>query len=302
MRRYSLFLLIVGLLSLLALATGAYAGGAEILFTACTNGVMENCGCPNDPLGAMEKRSSEIMRRRQLGDVLLLDSGDFVPPLHDTVATPFIVEAMRVQEYDAIGLGDQELIQGPEMMALMMEKLPIVNANLVYSDTHKPVAKHAYRIIEKGGEKYFVTAILDKQTLRYMAPRLINYVTVLDPDSALEAVLKHAPADAKVIVLSHAGEDIDAEKANQWKGVDLIIGGHSQSLYREQSGMDRRGKIPVVQCGSNARYLGVAQFKGSRVRTELITIKREFPDDQRILDQVVKLKSRRRQFGDSYSH
>lgn len=261
----------------------------EILYTGCTNARFENCRCPNDPLGAMEKRTAEIERRREEGDVILVDSGDFMPATYDTLTARYVVEAMAVAGYDAVGVGDQELMQGPEILKMISGKLPLISANVVYPDG-TPIADKV-RIIQRGGDVYAFTALISKDALRFIPRERVDYFRVLDPDSALAAVRSEIPTGARFIVLSHSGETKDLKNAARWKGIDLIIGGHSQSVIE---GVNKETSIPIVQAGGNGRYLGVAVFHGNRVRAELVPIRPEFPDDPRIITIVMKLKSARR--------
>ncbi len=274
---------------ILAVAAGLSTGRAfavDILYTGCSNGRIENCHCPNDTLGAMEKRTVQIEKRRQAGEVLLLDSGDFLPALVDTLAAQTIIGIMRLTGYDAVGIGDQELMHGPEILKTMVDSLPIVSANLVWADG-TPVAP-SLRLIERDGTLFAVTAIIIPDAFRFIPPEMVDHVRALDPDSALAAVVARVPEGAKVIVLSHSGEFVDRAHADRWENVDLIVGGHSQSVIET---VDRRGRIPVVQAGGNGRYLGIASFDGDAVEAELMPIGISLPDDPRVIEMLMKLKS-----------
>ncbi|MDP8205166.1 MAG: hypothetical protein P9L92_00745 [Candidatus Electryonea clarkiae] len=280
----SLIFLIIFMLAMLGFPASSSA--LEILYTGCTNGKFENCRCPNDPLGAVEKRLAEIDRRRELDEVLLFDSGDFMPALIDTLTSRYVVKAMKLQAFDAVGVGDQEIMQGRVILDDIIKNLPVVSANIVFADG-TPIAPK-YKIIEKEGKKYAITAIIAPDALRFIPPENVDYIKVLDPDNAISEVRDSIPDDVKLIVLSHAGEDADKKFAAKWEGVDLIIGGHSQS---EIEGIIENTAIPIVQAGGNGRYLGVAKFRGPKVRAEIIPMRPELPDDQRIIDILMLLKS-----------
>lgn len=261
--------------------------GVDLYYTSCTNGQMENCHCPSQPLGAMEKRTAEIERRRSVGeDFFLVDSGDFMPAMQDSFAARTMIEIMDLNGYDAIGLGDQEILQGRTIVEEILESLPVVTTNLAYRESGELLAE-PFRILEKGGSTLFIAAIIDPDALQFMSYDLVNYVTILPVDSCLTSILASAPADAEVIVLSHSGAIKDVEYASSWENVDLIVGGHSQTRI---PGVDRDYEIPYVQAGCNARYLGIARIRGDRVRAELFEIRPELPDDERVLSLLIELR------------
>ncbi len=282
----SAVLLIV--VSLIIVVNTSSAIALEILYTGCTNATFENCRCPSDPLGAMEKRTLEIERRRELGEVILVDSGDFMPALNDSLTSRFVIEAMEYAGYDAIGLGDQELRQGEKVIRQICERLPVICANVVYLDG-TPLAP-PLRIVERKNSKYAITSLLNPDALKFIDPNDVQYIKVLDPDSMLVVVKGLVPGNAKLIVLSHAGNEHDRKNSKKWKDVDLIVGGHSQTVIE---GVEDKYPVPIVQAGGNARYLGVAAFRGPKVRAELISMRYELPDDKRITDLVLRLKKAR---------
>jgi len=271
---------------LFVFATSGDLLAVDILYSGCTNGHLENCRCPQDPFGALEKRLPEVERLRQMGDILLLDSGDICPALVDSLGSNAVIEAFELFGYDVVGLGDQDVLQGESILQKMINKLPVVSANII--DKEGKLIAPAYRIIERGGVKFFVTAIIHPSAFYFIEPHRVNYINALDPDSALSAVLSKAPEDSKVIVLSHAGFEIDKENAAKWERVDLIVGGHDQSVI---NGVETGYGVPIVQAGGNSRYMGVARFRGSRIKAELITIKPELPDDDRMIDLIINFKA-----------
>ena len=57
-----------------------------LLHSNSGNGVLENCGCPEHPLGALEKRSALIKEIRESNEhVLLLDSGDLLSSVGNSI-------------------------------------------------------------------------------------------------------------------------------------------------------------------------------------------------------------------------
>ncbi len=261
----------------------------DILYTGSTNGQIENCRCPSDPYGSMEKRAPEINRRRALGEVIVLDSGDFMPESVDTLKARTIIEIMAHTRYDAIALGDQELQQGIALVAEMSRKLPLVSANLEYADGR--LLAPSFRVFDRDSHTYIVTAIYDPMLFLGLDSTIQKHFKVHDPDEALNKVRQKAPRDAVFIVLCHAPEQKQQQFASSWQGMDLIIGGHTEAVIE---GVDHRATIPIVQAGAKGRYLGVAQIHGDRVKAELVAIRPEFPDDSTIIDLFMKYKSEKK--------
>ncbi len=279
-------MMIASALIVLLLTAFSPVYSADIYYTSCTNGHIENCHCPTNPLGASEKRTAEIERRREAGEeFILVDSGDFMSAMPDSLVAMAMIDVMLYTGYDAIGLGDQELMQGQQVIENAMERLPIVSANLVLNDG-RPIG-YPYKIVERDGITFFITALFDTAALRFIPRYEVDYFHVLDADSALAAVVAQAPENAKVILLSHAGIARDRVNADRWEGIDLIVGSHSQSRIL---GIDSETSIPMVQPGCNGRFLGVARFRGNSVRAELVEILPEFPDDPRIMDVIMELR------------
>jgi 2',3'-cyclic-nucleotide 2'-phosphodiesterase (5'-nucleotidase family) len=279
----------VVLVLLVTYISDAQAKPLDILYTGCTNGVLENCRCPNDPFGALEKRTFEIDRRRKIGELILVDSGDFLSAIKDTIAAGFIIKAVELNGYDAITLGDQDLFHGRKTVEKILKTLPVVSANIAW-DNGQLIAP-PFRVVERSGQTFVITAITDPSTFKFIDPDLLSHIKLLDPDSSLKSVLKDIPKEAKVIVLSHSGYDMDKRFAAEWKNVDLIVGGHSQSKI---DGVDANFGIPIVQSGGNARYLGTARLRRGKARAELMEIRVELPDDPRIIDLVMELRNARR--------
>ncbi len=279
----------VVLMLLLISLPNAFAKPLDILYTGCTNGVMENCRCPNDPFGALEKRTFEIDRRRKIGDLILVDSGDFLPALKDTLAARILIKALEINRYDAVTFGDQDLFHGRKIVEQIVSRLPVVSANVVWSDG-KLVAP-PFKTVKKDGKTFAIIGITHPDAFKFIDPDLLSHVKLLDPVESIKSTLIDIPKGTTVILLSHSGYEVDKTLASEFRDIDLIVGGHSQSKI---DGVDSKYGAPIVQSGGNARYLGTARLRGGRTRAELMDIRVELPDDPRIIDLVMELRNARR--------
>ncbi|MBD3165228.1 hypothetical protein GF324_01400 [bacterium] len=274
--------------SLTVLAAAAPLHAVDIYYTTCTDGEFENCRCPSKPLGGMEKRLGEIERRRAAGEeFLLVDSGNFMRAKVDSFQAETSIDIYELYDYDAVLPGVHELKQGRAVIEKVVDRLPVVAANLTYKDG-RPLTK-TFRRFERDGETVIITGLFDPALAEQLPPQQIEYLQIQPVEYSLRKVLDEVPAGATVVVLLHSTHSGDKEFASQWDRVNLVVGGAS---CIKETGVRETGGAPVVAAGANARYLGTARVRGSRARVELVPIRPELPDDPRALKFIVEWRSR----------
>ena len=88
-----------------------------ILHTNNTNGALENCYCPDHPLGSIEKRSLYINDFINSNPrTIILDAGDFFTMSKKLLKDSLVCEAYATIPYDGILLGDQELTRDEKFL------------------------------------------------------------------------------------------------------------------------------------------------------------------------------------------
>ena len=260
-----------------------------LLYTARTDGRLENCRCPRDPNGALEKRLPEIQRIRDMGPVILVDAGDFFPPTLDSLGAEAILEAYRLHHYDAVTLGEQELRYGSDWVHKIDSQLPLVSANLSYQGGG-PVGE-TVRVFERDGETVAVTGITHPDAVRRLGPAFYENFSLLDVNQALAQAFADIPDAARKVVLAHVPRQTIEQNPDLWQGVDLLVSGHDADVI---DGAEQVGETFMVQPGAKGRFLGVARFHGPRVRAEARSIAPSLPDDPRIVQIVMDLKRKRK--------
>ncbi|GBE30432.1 MAG TPA: hypothetical protein ENH10_06920 [Bacteroidetes bacterium] len=274
---------------ILALSVTAQAADDTLLiFTARADGRLENCRCPSDPNGSIEKRLPEIQRFRELGPIVLVDAGGFCPQIFDTLAIPFMLQAYDLHQYDAVTLGYQELKFGPRWVKTIEDRLPVVSANLRYRDGSS--IGETVRVIERGNEIFAITGITTRESLRILGPEIYENFTLIEVEDALHMAFENVPDGARKIVLVQASTDQIREEKGWWEGIDLVIGGLNSDLFAEH---EMLGQTAYVQVGAKSRYLGIVRFRGTRVKTEIRSISSHLPDDPRILEIAIELRKER---------
>ncbi|MFN3682640.1 MAG: bifunctional metallophosphatase/5'-nucleotidase [Fimbriimonadaceae bacterium] len=251
-------------------------------------------------IATVARRIRESVKRAG-GTTWLVDAGDFCD------GTPFSTEykgdadneAMNAVGYDFGTFGNHEfnntLAQVRKLIAESKRKLVAANARL--KSDGRPLLE-PYRIERVGGARVAITGVITTSSGTYPAAR--EGVEFEDEVMALQRVTSELKGKADVIVvLSHAGYEVDLKIARQVPGIDVIVGGHSHTRlpygFVEWAGdelfQDRVNGTIIVQAfqwGGELGRLdllltkGKAGWKISRHRASLIPITSAIPEDPRV--------------------
>ena len=226
----------------------------RILFTNNSNGKLENCHCRNDSTGGLAERVGFIRKYREKHpDFLLLDSGGYLGLSDVERKGPKVFELMGIMGYDAWGIGDQELYKGFRrfMESFGDQTGRLINASLVDS-IGKPVFK-PYQIFEIGDIRIGVIGVFSAETFRFFPDESRDFMFE-NPDAVLDRLAPEVKKSADFIVLlSQMGRIEDVKLAGRRKDIDLIIGGHSQTLLNEALSVSG---CRIVQAGKGGGRVG----------------------------------------------
>lgn len=261
---------------LLFTAVGAYAQKhLEVLHTNDTH----SCIMPLNPnladtavagRGGFLRSVAMIKEERAKNpDLLLIDSGDFSQgsPFYTMFKGDVEVGLMNLMGYDAVTIGNHEFDFGLENMARIfkMAKFPVVCANYDFTGTCVEGLVKPYVIIKRNGLKIGLFG-LSPQLEGLVDLSKCKGVTYLDPievGNRVAAELKHDKKCDVVICVSHLGwlrpdEMGDQKLLASSKDIDLVLGGHSHSYFKDLRYVNNaNGKaVPVDQNGKNAMYVG----------------------------------------------
>ena len=226
----------------------------RILFTNNSNGKLVDCNCRSDPYGGLAERV-ELIRsyRGKYPDVLLLDSGGYFGLSNFERKGPVVLNLMEIMEYEACGIGDQELYHGLDRFLELYEWYSdrIVNASL-YTVEGEPVFT-PYRIVTVNGMRIGITGLVSNETFKYFPKERQDFV-VAEIDSILNKILPIMKNSSDyIIVLSQMGVKTDEKVVEKWPDIDLIIGGHSQTLLKKAINIS---DTHIVQAGKNGGMVG----------------------------------------------
>ena len=220
--------------------------------------------------GGFLRRLAMLGQERQKNpDLLLFDSGDFSQgsSYYSMFKGDVEVGLMNMMRYDAATIGNHEFDFGMENMARIfkMAKFPVVCANYDFTGTCVEGLVKPYVIIKRNGLKIGLFG-LSPQLEGLVDLSKCKGVTYLDPievGNRVAAELKHDKKCDVVICVSHLGwlrpdEMGDQKLLASSKDIDLVLGGHSHSYFKDLRYVNNaNGKaVPVDQNGKNAMYVG----------------------------------------------
>ncbi|MEJ6479107.1 MAG: bifunctional metallophosphatase/5'-nucleotidase [Octadecabacter sp.] len=179
--------------------------------------------------------------RARTDNSILVDGGDqFQGTLFYTYYKgAMAAEFMNQLGYDAMTVGNHEFDDGPEVLRGFMDAVdfPILMSNADFSGEELLAGELLKStIIERGGEQIGLIGLTPQNTDELASPG--PNVIFTDPSDAVQAeVDKLTEAGVnKIIVLSHSGYGVDQIVAANTTGVDVIVGGHTNTLLGDMDG------------------------------------------------------------------
>ena len=200
-------------------------------------------------------------------NTILVDGGDqFQGTLFYTYYKGMLAaEMMNKLGYDGMTVGNHEFDDGPEVLASFMGaiKFPILTSNAdVSAEPLLADVLEKSTVIERGGEKIGLIGLTPDDTDELASPG--PNITFSDPVVAVQGEVDRLTEMGvnKIIVLSHSGYKTDLRVAEETTGVDVIVGGHSNTLLSNTN--DRAegpyptmvGSTAIVQAYAYGKYLG----------------------------------------------
>ncbi|MBR5077009.1 MAG: metallophosphoesterase [Bacteroidales bacterium] len=218
-------------------------------------------GGDNGAGGAIERAAFVDSIRTVYGKdrVLLLHAGDF------SQGTPYFSELKGALEprvindfaYDCVTLGNHEFDNDIEALTERLKMLnpatKVVCANLDLSPFELGEYVKPYAILQRAGLKIGVIGLesdISTAVTRTVASRMQQLDNVEVTNRWADYLHETEKCDL-VILLSHAGYDVDQEIVPQTRWVDLVIGGHTHTFVDDFLYVtNARGKeVPIITDG-----------------------------------------------------
>ncbi len=174
-------------------------------------------------------------------------------------------EFMNQLGYDAMAVGNHEFDDGPEALEefAKLANFPVLmsNADLSAEPGLAAVIEKSV-VLEKAGEKIGIIGVtpINNDELASPGPN----ITFVDPSPAIQAEVDKLTAEGinKIVLLSHSGYGVDNVIAINTTGIDVIVGGHSNTLLSNTSDRaagpypDMVNGVAIVQAYAYGKYLG----------------------------------------------
>ena len=278
-----------------------------------TNDVHGHHEPQRDGHGGAARQATVVQQiRGEVDNHLLLDAGDrFTGTLfHVQYRGEDSVQIMNAIGYDALVLGNHEFNEGSEKLAEFVQALdfPTVSANIDFSaDPWLAGLVAPSVVLNVGGESIGIIGLTTPDTVVLNLPSkdLVFHENLAEITQAQVDSLS-AQGINKIILLSHLGYVPDLAVAQAVSGVDIVVGGHTNTfLSNAYSGA--LGEYPtvlesangepvlVVQADTKTIYLGRldVEFDSSGILTDwdgdAILLSRYITPDPDLSDLIAEL-------------
>lgn len=258
-------------LFLLLALTASYAHSAQteirILYLNDFHGFAE----PYKPFGSDENLggiaylSARLNLLRNERDSLLISAGDMIQGNNwaNLSQGESVIELMNAMKFDAMVLGNHEFDFGQDVLKKRVSeaKFPVLGANVEGFGLLKP-----YVIKEINKVKVAVIGVVTADTPVSTDPRNVEGLIFLQPAEVVKKTLQELKDKADIfIVLSHIGYQADRGLAEDVKGIDIIVGGHSHTKLSQPA---LAGDTIILQAWEHAKALGVIDITVADGRIE----------------------------------
>ncbi|XP_068199107.1 5'-nucleotidase [Antennarius striatus] len=285
-----------------------------------TSGISGKCKPDGRCFAGVARRATAVRGvRSRGGNVLLLDAGD---QFQGTVWFNYYRGAeaahfMNRLRYDAMALGNHEFDNGVGGLLdpfLAQIQCHVLSANIRTDPTLNATfgsAYSPYKVLHVGGEKVGVVGYTSLETTALSDPG--PHVFFEDEVASLQPYVDRLQEEGvtKIIALGHSGFSTDQQIARKVRGVDVVVGGHTNTFlytgpppssevpagpYPFLVQSDDGREVPVVQAYAFGKYLGLLNVtfddNGNVLesRGNPILLDSSVPQDPEILAEVQRWK------------
>ena len=206
------------------------------------------------------------------GHVLLLSGGDIntgVPESDMQDAIPDF-KGMNLLGYDAMAVGNHEFDNTRDILAMQqsLAEFPFLSANIFDARSGKHIFE-PYTTFDLDGLRIVVVGFTTTDTPKQTSPENVKGLEFQSPVAVASKLIPELEKQADIIIATtHMGHyqngnhginaPGDVTLARSVKGIDLIVGGHSQDpLFKP----DLQNGTYIVQAQEWGKYVGRADFE-----------------------------------------
>jgi hypothetical protein len=255
-----------------------------LVITGMEDGYLEPCGCSGyDRMkGGMARRASFFQKlRHDYGwPVVGLDVGGLIHGFGGQASLKFqtLVESKRKMGYEAITFGADDLRLPAGELAAVAVNEPVIFVDANVGLLGKPgEIPPATRVIEAGGMKIGVTAILGKSYLKELHN---DEIQTVDPDAALAKVIPELKQKTDyVVLLAHATQKEAEALGQKFPDLNVVVSSEGWEEPPARPSTIPGTKIPLVTVGHKGMYAAVLGLYGGprlTVRYQRVTLDSRF--------------------------
>ncbi|MCH8979213.1 MAG: 5'-nucleotidase C-terminal domain-containing protein [Armatimonadetes bacterium] len=253
MRRTSLCLLLAAFVASCTPGTAVGDFTLTILHTNDMHAHMDATKYKDVMYGGYARQATLVDRiRGEVENVLLLSGGDtFQGTIYfNTYEGLSDLAFMNYVGYDAMAVGNHEFDRGPAVLAAFVRqaKFPVLAANIdVSGDEHLSDLIGKSVIREVGGERIGIVGAIIPILHEISSPG--ENVKMLDLVTAVQSEIDRLTSQGvdKIVVVAHVGYSDEVRLAEALQGVDIIVGGHSDTFLGSFDGSPETGRpYPTV--------------------------------------------------------
>ncbi|MFW5630344.1 MAG: 5'-nucleotidase C-terminal domain-containing protein [Acetivibrio ethanolgignens] len=233
-------------------------------------------------------------------NTLVLDAGDAFQgmPIINISKGKGLIPILEAVGYDAMTMGNHEFdfgLAALQDLEKSMTKIPMVTANIYKTTGGRAFVPYTIKTV--GGVKVGIFGLTTPETTYKSHPDNTKGLTFMDPVKSAKSIVKELEAQVDIIIcLSHLGtegEDTSFKVAENVKGIDLIIDGHSHTEL--PFGVIEVNGTMIAQTGEYTKNVGmveleIADKKIVKKSAVLLADNENVKEDEAVKTLIEKLK------------
>jgi hypothetical protein len=250
----------MALTSVILMAAAQNSHAVTVVHSNDVLGEIEPCGCRTNPLGGYARKAN-LLKNMKDREIIQIDAGDLLFPSQvipellkqqSEFQARYVLKTLDELHQDVVVPGEKDFAMGTKTFLNLISK----------SKIHFLAANLARK---KGGELLPGSVILTRKDTNGKTVRVailglvgtdLDWPKDLKASDPIQKAAQTVPQLRKkadyVIVVTHQGLDEDKKLAAKVKGIDYIIGGHTQSFLQTPLVVQWPGQRPGQSSGKSA--------------------------------------------------
>lgn len=271
-----------------------------LMFSGEMNGFLEPCGCAglDNQLGGLKRRHTLVKQLEAQGwPVVALDMGGQVRRIgpQAEIKYRYALQSLIKIGYAAIGFGARELRLSSDALLYALANLdpetsPLVSANVELFEANSPFYKK-YKIVEAGGKRIGVTAILGRKHMEVVQDN--DDIKWVDPGEALKRVMPALEAEQcdLLVLLAHADPDEASALARQFPQFQLVATTGGAEEPPDHARQIEGSAAQLIEVGKKGMYvivLGIYDDPEQPMRYQRVPLDHRFSDSPEMQAMLVE--------------